>query len=139
MKHSKAVPDSINFLSKDVQSKLRKKKYDFSRAKSYIRQWRQETNERAQEHNVSKTEKEARLKEKAENIGQTEAVIENDHNQSSENKEKEAEISEKGQTKREENEISEVVDNGEKEMQLEQRREYVETKLRPEEKKKVCQ
>lgn len=52
-------PDSMNFMSKDLQVKLRKKKYDFSRANAFLRVWEKETRQRAQKNNVPLKNREA--------------------------------------------------------------------------------
>jgi tRNA-dihydrouridine synthase 3 len=54
---SKPQPQSMNILDKEVQVKLRKKKYDFSRAMPYLREWEKLTKQRMESNNIPANER----------------------------------------------------------------------------------
>jgi len=47
----------MNMLDKEVQVKLRKKKYDFSRAMPYLREWEKLTKQRMESNNIPANER----------------------------------------------------------------------------------
>lgn len=132
---SKPHPESVNFLDKDVQVKLRKRQYDFSRAVPYLRQWTRETKQRVQDNNVPVSERAAGEDQaKASDGTDAQAAATMDVEAAPQ-----AEPADKGKEKDTTTEAEAEVEKMEEErrVKIEQRLEFVETPLRAVEKKKV--
>lgn len=132
---SKPHPESVNFLDKDVQVKLRKRQYDFSRAVPYLRQWTRETKQRVQDNNVPVSERAAgEGQAKAADGADAQAAATMDVEAASQ-----AEPADKGKEKDTTTEAEAEVEKMEEErrVKIEQRLEFVETPLRAVEKKKI--
>ena len=143
---AKAVPDEpINVLSKDVQELLRKRKFPYPKSEAFLKAWRQkqQPKEKGKENEEKEQEEEAPCK----NCETTEEGAE-----ASGEKEKEAEPQERKEEVKEEEEdqgpppsriedsivAQEIQKVKEKLSKDHPSLFYVETPLRPEEKKKVC-